>query len=333
MGLPRSWLVLGLLVGALPLRAAAGDVPDAGPLPPPLHPTAITGTYRDRPCVVVAVHGNSAVIESQGAEVRLPSTASLDPVRAKAFLPGSIEIKGQTATAPEAGNPATVHDGGRHEGGASPMDAGGAGSATGEYEATIVASQAYPRCFLVLVGYDPDYVGGRHDSSSATLTLQEIGDVPAGAETRIKAELAHADPRQRSPSYLPLIFSHGMEIRTNLADEAARYFRRGELLHHKAMVEKYLANNERVRMPARPYLRFPPVFPPRVDRAAIPARVKVDFMVTSEGTVEDVELPKGLAPDVRIAIARAVGGWLFMPKLADGQPIGIELSMELTFAD
>ena len=328
MGFRLSLLLLGLFAPALEAGAqGAGDVAivqvESGPLPP-LHPTMIMGSSKKGPsCQVVGVDGNYAVADNHGAQLRLPSSATYEPARASGFLPGSIEIKGQAASSSQ------LRRAYRFSGGET-ID-GGVLSEGSEYQATVVASQAYPACYLVLVFFDPGFLDGSADSASAMVAFQSIGDLPAGVETKVKAYYGFLDARSRSMGYIPLYFSHGGEIRTSLAEESARFFRRIELLRHKRMVDLYFQRNPRATLPARPYLRFPPIFPPGTDRASIPDRLEVDFTVSTDGTVEGVTLSKAVQADVLAGIQRTIQGWLYLPKLQNGQPVESATSLVLNF--
>lgn len=315
-------------MGALAAGAAGGGsdevIPrlESGPLPP-LHPTAIMGHYKDRQCQVVGVSGDNGVVDDKGTQVRLASSAAYEPVRANAFLPGSIEVKGQTASSKQVTNVYRFSNGSEIRGGIR--------SEGSEYKATIVASQAFPRCYLVLLFFEEDFLEGLTDNPYSAIAFQNIGDVHAGVETKVNASFGYIDPSRRALGYLPLLFSRGGEIRTNYTDDFSWFFRRVEMVRHKRLVARYLEKNPRTTSPVRPYLRFPPVFPPGLDRSGIPAQIDVDFTVTSEGNVEEVKLPKTAQADALAAIARALQGWLYLPRLDNGQPVDTALSFEFDF--
>jgi hypothetical protein len=321
-------LLLCAVPGVLKIRASQGDNPaptwlvQSGPLPP-LHPTAILGIYKDHPCKVIGVFGEYALIDSQGSPIRLPSSAGYRPARANAFLPGSIEVRRQSASASQLRRVFRLQ-------GAGTID-GGVIDESGRYEATVVASQVYSGCYLAIVFFDQGFLDGQTDDLSAMVAFQKIVDLKAGAETKITADFGYIDPKSRSRTYLPLFFSHGAEIRTNFADDSARLFQRIEKLRYEKSLALYLQTNPRATAPAKPYLRFPPVFPAGVDPAAIPAELGVDFTVTSGGTVEGVLLSETVQADVLTGIQRAVQGWLFYPRLENGQPVSTAVSCKLDF--
>jgi hypothetical protein len=325
----RRLILLLAAVPGVPARTAPADdsqVPplliESGPLPS-LHPTAIMGSYKDHPHMVDGAMGSDAVIDNQGTPVRLPSSATYDPVRSKAFLPGSIEVRRESAVSNQVRNVVVFSGWGEFDGGINHEGS--------KYEATIVASQAYPACYVVLLFFDQEYLLERTENPSAMLAFQKIGDVKAGVETKVSADFGYIDPQHRTMCYLPLYFSRGAEIRTNLADDAARLFRRVEMLRHKRVLEAYLTKNPRGTLPAVPYLRFPPVFPPGIDRAGIPKKLRLDYTVATDGTVEDVLLSETVPTDVLVGVQRALQGWLYFPKLQNGQPVSSAVSIELDF--
>jgi hypothetical protein len=104
---------------------------------PPLHPTVLTCLYKDHTCHVIGVSGSYGIVDDHGAPVRLISHASYEAARAVAFLPGSIEIREETALSTDVlravnGDPNRVVD--RRPGNSN-------------YEATVVASRAYSDCY------------------------------------------------------------------------------------------------------------------------------------------------------------------------------------------
>jgi len=331
VGIPRSPSVrlLGAALALCGPGVARGDRPapvweiDSGPTPP-LHPTTIMGTYKDHPCEVVGVSGNAGLVDNQGTTIRLPENATYQPKRASAFMPGSLEISKQTAESNMMRRTVIL------SGGMGEVD-GGVMHAGSSYETRVVASQPYPGCYLVLLFFNDNYLNGETDDPGAIVAFHQIGDLAAGVETKVSADFAYIDFNNRRLTYIPLFFSRGKEIRTSFAEESARLFRHVEMLRHKKLIPYYFEKNPRTTSPAKPYLRFPPVFPPGTDMSAVPAVLKVDFTVTSEGTVEGVRSAQALPPDVLGAVQRAVQGWLYFPQLDNGQPMTCFGKAELGF--
>ncbi len=316
------------LAAACAAGAARGDSMDInvdiaqGP-PPALHPTSIAGFYKDQPYRVVGVRGRTAVIDRDGKQVRLPDSATYETDRASGFLPGAIAVEAQSASSNRTDivvkfpNGSQVSGAIAHEG--------------SDYESTVVASRDFAECYVVLVFFDVGYLSGDTDDPGLAVAFQSIGDLRGGVATKVKADFGYVDFSKRKLFYLPLYFSHGVEIRTNFADESARLFRRVEMIRHERILERYRQSNPKATLEAAPYFRFSPILPENADLSAIPELVRVDFAVTTDGTVEDVTFSEKLPPGVAAAIRRALGGWLFTPKLVNGLPFGSNVALNLRF--
>ena len=327
---PSSAAAAALLAAAL-LRAPATAWADApaidvliveGPAPA-AHPTAILGYLKDKPYPVVAVDGDQAMIEKDGKRLRVPREAGYQAARAKGFLPGSIEVGAQDATANQV---TRVY---RFSNGAEV--GGGVVSEGTAYRAKVVASRDYKECYVAIVFFDVGYLKGDTDNPGMAVAFSEIGDLRAGVETKVKADFGYLD-FARHPMYsIPLFFSRGREIRTNFEDNSARLFRRIELLRHEKLLELYRQKNPAATLKAAPYLQFAPILPERANLSGVPAMLRVDFVVTADGTVEDVAPAAAVPDDVAGAIERTLEGWLFMPKLVNGVPRRESESLNLDF--
>lgn len=78
--------------------------------------------------------------------------------------------------------------------------------------------------------------------------------------------------------------------------------------------------------------RVPPQYPYRAERKGIEGWVKVSFLITEQGDVQDVVLvdskPKGIFDN---AAAKAVMRWKFKPRIVDGKPAAARAEQVLTF--
>jgi len=75
-----------------------------------------------------------------------------------------------------------------------------------------------------------------------------------------------------------------------------------------------------------------PKYPPRALRAGIEGVVTVEFIVTPEGAVRDVEVVKSEPPGVfDDACIRGVMKWKFQPKVVDGKPITRRARLDVNF--
>ncbi len=78
--------------------------------------------------------------------------------------------------------------------------------------------------------------------------------------------------------------------------------------------------------------RIPPLYPMRAKRCNIQGWVKVRFMVTEQGTVENVAIieaqPSGIFEQ---SVTRCVTGWRFKPGTVEGVPVNTWAETTVTF--
>ena len=328
MGARVSSAVLLCLAAAWPCAGATGtddwtQFAASDATPPAPHPTALLGYYKGRPYPVVGVDGNIAVVESDGRRVRVPAASGFQTARANRFLPGSLEVREQAESSSKVSRVWKFTNGGQADGGVL--------SAGSEYRATVVASRDYPECYVALLFYGVGYLRGETDDPQMAVAFTPLGDLRAGVETKVKAGFAYVDFGGRPMYYLPIFFSRGHEIRSNMADTLGLLFRRVEMLRHGRALALYRSKNPSATLAASPYLQFPPILPEHADLSGVPATARVDFAVTEDGTVEDVTPAVVLPPAVADAVQRALGGWLFMPKLVNGIPRRCMVALDLDF--
>ena len=81
-----------------------------------------------------------------------------------------------------------------------------------------------------------------------------------------------------------------------------------------------------------PVSRTPPQYPYQATRRRIEGWVRVSFLVTKTGSVEDVVLlesePEGIFDR---AAVRAVSKWKFKPRIVDGQPVAARAEQVVEF--
>jgi hypothetical protein len=319
------------LVAALPARADPPPGAAASEAPaPPLHPTAIMATVGKERLRVVAADGTFGVVQDQGKRTRLPASATFEPVRAAAFVSGSVEVSHLSCQgmfelrSVQADGSVVV---------------GGLVSIAAHYRSRVRPSRDVPGCFVAILTFDPRFLEGKTDESGALLSFQGVGDLAAGVEREVDADFTFTAKRrplieeddQASIQGLPLFFTQGWEIPSNYSSQIGALFHRVERLRHEKLLAAYLARAGTATAPAKAYLHFPPVFDPGMDRARLPPSCAVDYVVTERGTVEAISTSDPLPPDALGAITRALGGWLYLPRLENGRPARTRISTELDF--
>ncbi len=291
--------------------------------PPPLHPTVIMARYQEGRQPVIDVKASAGVIEAQGKEIRLSPQTRFEPARANAYAAGALEVKVKDVSSSQRRRQWSINH-------SAPID-GGIMRESSHFECEVTPSQAYKGCYLVLLFFYADFLNGQSDDAGAMAAFQRIGDLAPGAETKVKADFGFLDFGQRSFSFLPLFFTRGVEIRTNYVDNAALLFRRVEMQRHQKLLTAYLLQHPRDTAAAVPYLRFAPVFAPGFNPSSLPARIRATYVVSSDGTVESVDLPPEVPGEAFNGIQRALGGWLYLPRLLNGEPVSTQMATDFLF--
>lgn len=291
----------------------------------PLYPSIITADYKGKSYPVTAVAGEMAEISVDGQLRRLPTSSSYQTPRAVGFAPGYVRFRAQNAASQMTTMSYRMF-------GAMGSDTipGGTVSKSGDYECTLVASEAHADCYIAVVFYrnDPE---GNPDPRTTAIGFGKLGDLAAGRETKVAIHSAYYGSPGTRYFYFPLIYSKGVEIRSDQSDVSARYFRRGEMATHVAMLARYREQNPDADLPARPYIRFQPQLPPGVDPRSLPSVIMVKFSVMETGEVDSIEIEPTLNAPVDHEIRRAIGGWLFLPRLKKGHPVRASIALPLSF--
>jgi hypothetical protein len=291
----------------------------------PLHPTIITADYKGKSYPVTAASAELAEIEVEGKLRKLYSDQSYQTPRAVGFAPGFVTFKDQKASS----NMTTMTTRMTGPGMTSVLPSGMA-SGSGKYECTLVSSEAHADCYMAVVFFRVDD-GGSPLEGSTGIAFRQIGDLAAGRETKVQINASYFAPPGVKAAYFPMVFSKGLEIRTDQSEVAAAYFRRGEMAVHGALLAHYRQQNPTSDKPASPYLRFRPELPPGVDPRSLPATITAKFAVTESGEVDDVEIDQVLDAKVDQELRRALSGWLFMPRLKKGIPVRTMIAVPLSF--
>ena len=66
-------------------------------------------------------------------------------------------------------------------------------------------------------------------------------------------------------------------------------------------------------------------------RRKVEGTVEVDAVILADGTVGDVTVKRSLDPDLDAEAIRATKQWRFRPGTKDGEPVAVQVSIELTF--
>jgi hypothetical protein len=293
--------------------------------PPPLHPSVIMVDYKGKSYPVTAVAGEVPEIEVDGKKVRLHANQSYQPHLAAGYGRGFIRFNGQ-----ESSTVVRTMEYRMHGSGGESVIPGGTLSTSGEYNCKLFSTEAHTDCYIAVVFFrlDPQ---GQADARSIALAFGEVGDLAAGHETAVKIDCAYAVPAGGRYYLFPLIFSKGIEIRSDQSEIAAQFFHQQEMAAHAELLSRYRQEFPNADRPVVPYLRFPPLLPDGVDPHSLPPTIDAKFAVVESGEVDSLEITQVLDPRVEQAIRRALNGWLFLPRLKKGTPVRTMIDVPLSF--
>jgi hypothetical protein len=318
-----AWLIVALIgVPAATIRASDTSL---SAYPPPLHPTVIMVDYKGKSYPVVAVKAEVPEIEVDGKRIKLHLNQKYQPVLGGGYGNGLIEFKKQNSTSQ------ITTSAYRFSGSAgSSLIPGGVVSTSGEYRCTLSSSLALPGCYIAVTFFREDSQG-KPDPRTIELAFGEIGDLPPGRDTPVKLDCAYVMGGVGRYYVLPILFSRGIEIRSNESENLAAFFRVQDTEAHRLIIAAYRQKYPHADHVAVPYLRFPPVLPDGVDARSLPANIDAKFAVVETGEVDSLEITPAIDPRVDAAIRRAICGWLFLPRLKQGIPERTQVNVPMSF--
>jgi len=307
----RAWLVVGLAAGmavASPVPGGAASAEDSW-CPP--HPTVVMTTVEGQRLPVIGVNRDKPQVAFKGGRRSVATDAGFFFERTAAFAPGRIDISN-----PEMTETTLVRTGLVDYGGSRRVDLGM------DYRATLRPTRPYQDCYLVLVFVNPDFMAGSTDEPGTGFLFHRIGDLDPDKPTKIHFAMGREVPRdQRKKRWsFVLLFSGGVEIRTNQAEGPASFFRRLELIAHRRILAADRERNARGNRAAQACLAMPPVWPDGTDLTALPPEIHAVLVVGGDGTVRSVDLREALPEPVARVARQTLGAWLFLPALEDGRP-------------
>jgi TonB family protein len=93
----------------------------------------------------------------------------------------------------------------------------------------------------------------------------------------------------------------------------------------------YQAGEKGITPPKATYT-VPPDYSEKARRARIQGVVGLRVVVTSEGKIGDVTIVKKLHPDLDKKAVEAIRKWNFQPATKDGQPVAVQVNVNMQFA-
>jgi TonB family protein len=84
--------------------------------------------------------------------------------------------------------------------------------------------------------------------------------------------------------------------------------------------------------PPKATYTVPAGYSEKARKARVQGRVGLRVVVTSEGKIGDVTVVKKLHPDLDEKAVEAVRKWTFEPATKDGQPVAVQINVNMQFA-
>jgi hypothetical protein len=286
------------------------------------HPTVIATDLNGKTYPIVGVAGEHPQIVVDGATITLKSRAqSYQPMRAMGFAPGFINITKENASTKITARSFAYDKNGQQV----PV---GNSDDDGYFECSVVAAEDHPGCFVAVL-FCQLRPNGEPIAVTTALAFGSLGDLKAGRESKAKIFKAYIAPVGTHYYYFIMVLSKGREIRTNLSHFNDQFFRHREVLEQQEMLEEYKEKFKAMDHPAVPYVRIPIQLPPEVDPHTLPPNFTASLVVTEAGLVDEIQLGDSLSPTARSAISSELGGWLFLPRLKQGNPVRTQIVMPL----
>lgn len=308
------------LVFAQGVAAFAADMPTYQGNGEPLHPSAITTQHDGQLVPVVSVSGQTAEIVVDGNKTAVAKEAGYTFARLANFGHGSIKILrhdiaqiDKQQRTPDGVVIQELSDGGLID----------------EYQATVVSDTDHPDAFLVVVIFEREFLSGKTTTPNMALFFKEIGALKANENKNLVVELGRFTPAARERmEFFPLVFANGRELRSQLSEMSAAYFRRMELARHTLVLANYLSQNANADHAIQPYVRIAPILPDGPSSSE-PTKLNVRLTIDEQGLVTKAEVLAEVPAPIKAEVERALGGWLFLPKLAKGKPVAAKAVVPL----
>ena len=74
-----------------------------------------------------------------------------------------------------------------------------------------------------------------------------------------------------------------------------------------------------------------PRYTPDAMRRKVEGSVELDAVILKDGTVGDVTVKRSLDEDLDVQAIKALKQWTFRPGTKDGEPVAVQVMVELTF--
>ena len=298
------------------LTAVIGGHADGTP-----HPTALLTNHGKTIHPVIKVLGTDPIVSIDGKDVRIRNRSIFFAERAPRYADPTADLKDVSLNGTVLKAVVNESD--------DPERSGALIGGTSFFEARLTSSAELIGSYIALIVFDSTFLDGRTDQPETEIILHELPVIRAGIEIKIKftAPLVGSGSRK---AFVPILFAAGgAEIRTGFWSHAARYFSRIEQIKLRQAIGEYRAKFSNQDHEAVPFVRVSPILPSGM--AAPSGDLAATLMINATGSVTSVRFSTDGPNDLTRALADALSGWLFLPKLKTGEPVACQVVLPFRF--
>jgi hypothetical protein len=287
------------------------------------HPTQLLVKYQDSLLPVVHLEGSDPVVVVDGKEKRLRNEPLYLPKRAPTFGPEYVELTNTSLGGVQIRYVADLAD--VVEGPARTGDHGG----IAEFSATVKSKRTLKGGFIAAVLYSDKLFTSEDSLYKTQIIVRELPDLPAGVAVPVKlmSKMFTFVPGQ---IYFVQVFdAEGREAMTNVARNGWPYYSMLERHRMKGAIERYREKYAGQNHPVAPAVMINPVLPDDFTPPNEPMSARLS--ISAQGIVADVNLNRSRDEAVNQAVREALKGWLFFPRLINGQPVESQVEVPIKF--
>lgn len=307
------WLVLGGFLCVL-LRGLDAAAP---------HPTLLTLRYDGALYPVLKMIGTDPVIVLKGKEKRIRTEVRYVPSRMEAYANGSVEIEEASVgkltlrTHPESATSLLEAE-----------DEGRRGSRS-EVKVRLRSAASLVGGMIAVVLYPETTLYTPTAGAGAEIEVRALPDLPAGERVTVEFTARSFSYRQDQSFFVQIFDREGREVLTNVVRQAWPYYAALERFKLLDTLQHMRKAGERKDMDPRPVLMIRPLLP---ENEVLPnGAVFAQLLISTEGTVTDINLDPIESSAVSAALREALGGWLFVPRLKAGEPVESTVRVPIGF--
>lgn len=278
----------------------------------PPHPTQVKVIYKDQPWPIIHLTKVDPIVLMDGREKRIRQRVTYYPERAQAFGPGYVNVSLESLSAQP--NTFTRVD---------------LGAGIVNINMTLESATDLRGGFMLVSATKPQKEHERGRWPETYFLAHELPDLKAGIATVVEQRLVLMDAEIGMNCFIQLFDAQGREIPTNVMQSAWDYYHEQEIRQLQSALPEYLKKYAGQSRGAFPVVRPTPYLTNK--GTLLPPNARALLTVSPHGRVTMVAL-EGIS-DKTIAgeIREALRGWLFFPRLSEGEPIETQIEVPLQF--